>query len=244
MIGQVIQGELKEQLERHNSQERMLHEFIREEGLQAFPAVVVAPNVTDGIESLVMCVGLGELRPNTILLGWPREIERAADFGGILRTLDFMGRSILIARFNESKPETEEKESQWTTPEGTIDVWWRGKQNGELMLLLAHLLTLNAGWKNRTVRLLRVIDNEAGRDEVHKHLVQLAEKARIKPNAKWSFPTIIAMQFSKRQRMQRSYLWVLQYRKKEKKTSSSSVSNRLPVIYRESFSQTVTEVCA
>ena len=180
MIGQVIQGELKEQLERHNSQERMLHEFIREEGLQAFPAVVVAPNVTDGIESLVMCVGLGELRPNTILLGWPREIERAADFGGILRTLDFMGRSILIARFNESKPETEEKESQWTTPEGTIDVWWRGKQNGELMLLLAHLLTLNAGWKNRTVRLLRVIDNEAGRDEVHKHLVQLAEKARIK----------------------------------------------------------------
>lgn len=181
MIGQVIQGELKEQLERHNSQERILHEFIRDEELQAFPAVVVAPDITAGIESLVMCVGLGELRPNTILLGWPREGDRAADFVSNLRTIDFMGRSILISRFNESAADDSAKPAErWATPEGTIDVWWRGKQNGELMLLLAHLLTLNEGWKNRTIRLLRVIDNEAGRDEVESHLVKLAEQARIK----------------------------------------------------------------
>ena len=185
MIGQVIQGELKEHLERHNSQERILHEFIRDEGLQAFPAVVVAPDLTAGIESLVMCVGLGELRPNTILLGWPRESERAADFVSNLGTIDFMGRSILISRFAKSKSETDEDDSKsaerlWLPPQGTIDVWWRGKQNGELMLLLAHLLTLNEGWKGRTIRLLRVIDNEAGRDEVESHLVKLAEKARIK----------------------------------------------------------------
>ena len=183
MIGQIIQGELKEQLERHNSQERILHEFIRDEGLQAFPAVVVAPDLTAGIESLVMCVGLGELRPNTILLGWPREVERAADFVSNLRTIDFMGRSILISRFNESEADDDTAqpvEQPSTTPQGTIDVWWRGKQNGELMLLLAHLLTLNEGWKNRTIRLLRVIDNEAGRAEVESHLIKLAEKARIK----------------------------------------------------------------
>ena len=132
-----------------------------------------------------MCVGLGELRPNTILLGWPRESERAADFGSNLGTIDFMGRSILISRFAKSKSETDEDHSKsaerlWSPPQGTIDVWWREKQNGELMLLLAHLLTLNEGWKGRTIRLLRVIDNEAGRDEVESHLVKLAEKARIK----------------------------------------------------------------
>lgn len=177
LIGQVIQGELKDHLERHNNQERMLHDYIREEGFQAFPAVVVAPTVSAGIESLVMCVGLGELRPNTILLGWPRESERAKNFGGMLRAIDFMQRSILISRF--SKAPTENRD-HWNAPQGTIDVWWRGKQNGELMLLLAHLLTQNEGWRNRPIRLLRVIENEAGREEVEKHLENLADRARIK----------------------------------------------------------------
>ena len=48
------------------------------------------------------------------------------------------------------------------------------------MCIRDSLLTLNEGWKGRTIRLLRVIDNEAGRDEVESHLVKLAEKARIK----------------------------------------------------------------
>lgn len=177
MIGQVIQGEIQEHLERHNNQERLLHEFIRDENLDGFPAVVVAPTVSAGIESLVMCVGLGELRPNTILLGWPRERERATNFGGMLRTIDFMNRSILISRFIGPPQENGE---HWVAPQGTIDVWWRGKQNGELMLLLAHLLTQNDGWRNRTIRLLRVIENEAGREEVEQHLNTLATKARIK----------------------------------------------------------------
>ena len=181
LLGQVIQGEVQEQLERHNNQERMLHEFIRDEGLEAFPAVVVAPTVSAGIESLVMCVGLGELRPNTILLGWPREPERATTFGGMLRTIEFMNRSVLISRFPNT-PKENGNGSHWVAPQGTIDVWWRGKQNGELMLLLAHLLTLNDGWRNRTIRLLRVIENEAGREEVEQHLNTLATKARINVN--------------------------------------------------------------
>lgn len=182
LIGQVIQGEIKDQLERHNNQERLLHEFIREKELKAFPAVVVAPTVPAGIESLVMCVGLGELRPNTILLGWPHEAERVEHFGSMLRTIDFMQRSVLISRFTDTHTDADgdEKAEQWNAPPGTIDVWWRGKQNGELMMLLAHLLTQNDGWRNRTIRLLRVIDNEAGRDEVEQHLKLLADRARIK----------------------------------------------------------------
>ena len=48
-----------------------------------------------------------------------------------------------------------------------------------LMLLLAHLLTLNDAWRQRTVRLLRVIENEEGREEVARHLTELADHARI-----------------------------------------------------------------
>jgi acetylornithine deacetylase/succinyl-diaminopimelate desuccinylase-like protein len=47
------------------------------------------------------------------------------------------------------------------------------------MLLLAHLLTKNTAWRNRTIRLMRVIENEAGAEEVKRHLASLAEEARI-----------------------------------------------------------------
>ena len=38
------------------------------------------------------------------------------------------------------------------TGRSRIDVWWRGKQNnGDLMLLLAYLLTLNPAWRNAAI---------------------------------------------------------------------------------------------
>ena len=84
-LGQVITGEVDELLERRNSQERILHKFISDESLKAFPAVVVANNQSEGIESLVQCHGLGALRPNTVLFNWPSESD-AQWFGCTLRT--------------------------------------------------------------------------------------------------------------------------------------------------------------
>jgi hypothetical protein len=65
------------------------------------------------------------------------------------------------------------------SPVACLPAFVRG-QNGELMLLLAYLLTRNDEWRGRPIRLLRVIENEAGRDEVTRHLTELAEQARIR----------------------------------------------------------------
>ena len=48
------------------------------------------------------------------------------------------------------------------------------------MLLLAHLLTQNQAWRSRPIRLIRTIQNEAGREEVLKHLNELIDKSRIR----------------------------------------------------------------
>lgn len=172
-LGQVIQGEIENRLERRAAQTRILHDFIRTEELEAFPAVVVAPYLADGIESLVQCQGLGALRSNTVMIGWPTEPKRAEAFGATLRTIASLQRSIISVRFKD------DPEDPWIAPAGTIDVWWRGRQNGNLMLLLAHLLTKTTEWRNRTIRLMRIIENEAGAAEVESHLRELADEARI-----------------------------------------------------------------
>jgi len=63
-------------------------------------------------------------------------------------------------------------------------VWWRGRTNGPLMVLLAHLLTRNQGWRGRTIRLMRVVGSEAARGEVLEHLESLVREARIKARAR------------------------------------------------------------
>ncbi|MBN2474958.1 MAG: amino acid permease [Pirellulales bacterium] len=173
-LGQVIQGDVEDLTERRHRQEELVRSFIQEEQLQAFPAVVVAPYLSDGIESLVQCHGLGVLRPNTLLLGWPSDPARVEPFGAILRVVAGLRRNIVAVR---SSPEPEDP---WEVPQGTVDVWWRGKANGPLMLLLAHLLTTDDQWRTRTVRLLRVVPSEAAREETTEHLRHLIETSRIR----------------------------------------------------------------
>lgn len=68
----------------------------------------------------------------------------------------------------------------WRAPRGRIDVWWRGKQNGPLMLLLAHLLVQNAAWSGRPIRLLRVVPSEEAVEDSKAHLTELLRQARIR----------------------------------------------------------------
>lgn len=186
-LAHVVTGDLEELSERRDRYEHLLRGFIKREELDAFPAVACSEYVSDGIESLIQCHGIGGLRPNTVLLGWPREESRADVFGATVRLIARTNRSVLAARFLSHRSEDEESEhsaatdiaEHWEVPSGTIDVWWRGMDNGELMLLLAHLLHRNPEWRANSVRVLRVVQNEQAKLEILKHMQELAASARI-----------------------------------------------------------------
>lgn len=173
-LAQVIQGDLEEHADRRLSQEKVLRTFIREHELDAFPAVVVAPTLAGGIEALVQCAGVGALRPNVVLFGWLSDRARLLEFCAVLRTAAALKRSILVAKVDR------EIEDLWQTPDGTIDVWWRGRQNGHLMLILAHLMDQSPEWRGRQVRLIRMIGAEVGLEETRANLGTLLRKARIR----------------------------------------------------------------
>ncbi len=178
-LGHVIQGDIEDRVDRIINQESLLENFIIKEDLEAFPNVVAAPTVTEGIEYLVQCCGLGALRPNTLLLGWPNEEGKAEAMVASLRVIASLKRNIIVAKLRDN-----ENPDHRFVPRGTIDVWWRGHQNGELMLLLAHLLKQNPEWRNRPIRLMRVVAEEAARDDVQNHLQQLATESRIEVQAR------------------------------------------------------------
>ncbi|MCA9041191.1 MAG: amino acid permease, partial [Planctomycetaceae bacterium] len=173
-LGHIVTGNIEDYAERREKFELTLRKFINDEELLAFPAVVISPYISDGIEALVQCHGIGGLRPNTILLGWPGDEQKSETFGATVRLVSRLGRSVIAIRFRDSKVE-----NAWGVPEGTIDVWWRGKKNGSLMLLLAHLLHQNPEWRGNRIRMLRSVPTETGRDEVIKHIEDQSALARI-----------------------------------------------------------------
>lgn len=172
-LAHVISGDVDGLAERRRNQEQLLRRFIHENELAAFPSVVVAAELAHGVESLVQCHGLGALRPNTLLMGWPADAEASTSFVPLVRTVAGMNCNVVCIRISE------EIEDCWQVPPGPIDVYWRGKDNGALMLLLAHLMKQNSQWRGHDIRLIRVIPNEAGVEDVRRHLIELCETSRI-----------------------------------------------------------------
>lgn len=170
-LGQVVGGG-DDRLERSYQAEHLLRQTISEEGLGAFPAVVVDDDLLEGIKSLLQCHGIGGVRPNTVLLGWSDDAEEIERFGEILRLADRLQRNVVIIKH-------EQELEPWATPDGEIHIWWHGRKNGPLMLLLAHLLAQNDEFRRRRFRLIHVIPDEAGREQRQRHLVELIERARI-----------------------------------------------------------------
>jgi hypothetical protein len=178
-LAQIIVGDIGALLQRRRNHERMLQRFIQDERLEAFASVVVAPTLPDGIQALAQTSGVGAVRPNTVLIGWTGDPDRSEMFGTILRTLSGLNLSIVAVKTTEL-----EKENPWDVAHGTVDVWWRGQKNGDLMVLLAYLLTQNPEWRGRRIRLLRVISSEAGREESKRHLDEMIEESRIQAKSK------------------------------------------------------------
>jgi|GEM_PF-2088671 len=83
-------------------------------------AVVVETDLLEGAKSLLQCHGLGGFKPNTVILGWSDEPDASSSYGRLLRLIKDLGRSLVIARCKQ------EDRLRWTSPVGTIDIWWRG----------------------------------------------------------------------------------------------------------------------
>lgn len=182
-LAQVVTGEVEEQIERREKFEKALRTFIDKEELQAFSAVVVSKYLSDGVESLVQCHGIGGLKPNTVLLGWSNDAQKSESFGAIVRVVSRLGQSVIAFRSLDHREEAERDEDSVDdsreVPVGTIDVWWRGKKNGSLMLLLAHLLHKNPAWRRNSIRVLRAVSSPEAVPEVTRHIQELSSGARI-----------------------------------------------------------------
>jgi amino acid transporter len=169
-LAEILTGDLEDLARLRETALRRLKAFIEENEVAAFPEVIVAPDFHQGVVVLMQGHSLAPIKPNILLLGWLGDPRRPEPFLHLLRCAHAIGMSIVCVL---------DRELPWIGPSRRIDVWWRGLQNGSLMLILAYLLTLNGEWTHARIRILRLVGKEAAREAASQALRELCVAARI-----------------------------------------------------------------
>jgi hypothetical protein len=156
-VVQVIEGSGPDIPEQREAVLKTLREEIGAHESEAFPLVVAAPELDAALATIVQTAGIGPVQANTVLANWiegaPSVFGEAARgrYGRNLRTAFRLGCNLLVL-----DADADEWSGLSGLPPGErrIDVWWRDNKTGELMLLLAYLMTRHADWSDATLRVL------------------------------------------------------------------------------------------
>jgi len=151
----------------HSEMERAL----TTNGLLAFSEVDVVRDFESGVIDTVQANGIAGLQSNTVLVGWPQKPGRLEAWLRIMRGLSKVGKSTLIARLNWAHEPGQEKR---------IDLWWGGlENNGDMMLMLAYLLSLNSEWSDARIVIRSIARSEDEKQLQGEGLQSLLQEIRI-----------------------------------------------------------------
>ena len=157
-VVRILEGEGAKMLKLREEAEKELRQDIADSNSEAFPLVIVAPSLIQGIQTLVQGYGIGPLKANTILLNWFEHQPttnlgiRQILYGRRIKTAFRLGCNIIVLDANDK--EWTHLESSIPAGERRIDVWWWDDASSHLMLLLAYLMTRSQNWADATIRVL------------------------------------------------------------------------------------------
>ena len=169
-LAHVVTGDWQKLVPLRDKLDENLETFIRENRLSAVAKTVLADDFEHGVSTLLQVSGVGELEPNTVMIGWSEDGLKQADFTRAIRRILQLKRSLLVYA---------EAELPAAELAPNIDVWWRARENGSFMLTLAHLLRRSPRWRNHRIRIMRVITDETKREEAIESVQKFAEASRI-----------------------------------------------------------------
>ncbi len=171
-----------EPLARRSEESEKLVQELKDEGSNAFALVMVGSDASQMVASLVQAAGVGPLRVNTAIANWPQGNARffeplgIRDFGHTVAVAFRLGTNLIL--LDADAKEWDVLQSL-PSAQRVIDVWWRDSRTGELMLLLAYLMTRSDDWGSAKVRVIAVPEKGESPQQCEQKLVESLERMRI-----------------------------------------------------------------
>ena len=170
-VSQLIEGSIADHVDDLVDTVGDLNRSLEIAGLTGFGEVEIVPDLGRGIVSVAQANGIAGIASNTVLFGWRERRDEMATVLNAIEELSLLHKSSVICR----------PVSHRLAPTGrTIDVWWGGlQQNGDLLVLFAHLLSLDPGWRDATINIKSIATTEMMAERTVRSLDEMIRAARI-----------------------------------------------------------------
>jgi len=133
---------------------------------------VKVDNIYRGIENIASTFGFSGVEPNTIMMGWPKELRNSRDYAVMTQQLIHLDYNLLYLDFD-----LKAKFGKYET----VDLWWRetDNKNAEMMLNIVRFIIQSSKWNKAKIRVLFVNHNNIENNIVKSKIEKLVEKLRV-----------------------------------------------------------------
>ncbi|KAF4718246.1 hypothetical protein FOZ62_024340 [Perkinsus olseni] len=149
--------------EARGAEAHLLEHKMSQRKLDGFATVIPSPSMYEGVSSAVTIIGLGGLRPNTVIIAWPEKADGSEPSSGaaveFVRTLEVCRieqKAVICVKGASTRSLSRSFLDYFEHPgyresEKVVDVWWI-IHDGGLLALLAWLFTTHEVWVWKTTR--------------------------------------------------------------------------------------------
>ncbi|CAN0874935.1 Cation-chloride cotransporter 1 [Linum grandiflorum] len=178
----ILDGDYHECAEDAKTACKHLSTYIDYKRCEGVAEIVVARNMSEGFRGIIQTMGLGNLKPNIVVMRYPeiwrREnlTEIPSTFVGIINDCIVANKAVVIVKGLDEWPNEYQKQY------GTIDLYWIVRDGG-LMLLLSQLLLTKDSFESCKIQVFCIAEEDSDAEElkadVKKFLYDLRMQAEV-----------------------------------------------------------------
>uniref|UniRef100_A0A7N9ALZ7 Solute carrier family 12 member 6 n=1 Tax=Mastacembelus armatus TaxID=205130 RepID=A0A7N9ALZ7_9TELE len=176
IVGTVVSGNFLQSYGEALAAEQTLKHLMDKERVKGFCQCIVAQKPREGISHMIQSSGLGGMKPNTVVMGWPhawRQSEDPQSWKTFIISARITHQALLVPKNISLFPTNSEP-----CADGYIDVWWIVHDGGMLMLL-PFLLRQHKVWRKCGMRIFTVAQMEDNSIQMKKDLATFLYHLRI-----------------------------------------------------------------
>ncbi|XP_078158417.1 cation-chloride co-transporter 1 isoform X2 [Carex rostrata] len=178
----ILDGDYPSHAEDAKTMCHQLATYIEYKKCEGVAEIIVAPTMSDGFRGAVQTMGLGNLKPNIVVMRYPEIWRREnltlipSTFVSIINDCIIANKAVVIVKGLDEWP------NEYQRQYGTIDLYWIVRDGG-LMLLLSQLLLTKASFESCKIQVFCIAEEDTEAEElksdVKKFLYDLRMQAEV-----------------------------------------------------------------
>ncbi|MGM5481688.1 MAG: amino acid permease [Nanobdellota archaeon] len=166
----LMKGHLNRRLETRDKELDNFKTYVADHNMKLFSGAIVTRDYQSTIRDVIQSESIGELKLNTVMF----DLDESIQLKKIIPDIVHLKKNVVVMRDNHGILNAKNNFK-------TIDVWWNSRNNGNFMLLLAHLISQSPLWKKHypKIRVFKIAHDKKQYANEYAALKRVLDQSRI-----------------------------------------------------------------